>query len=64
MNTQLQHPTLRPTPRAPKKVRHYVMAYRCPRCDTYGYFAGDFVGVEEAVHGCGQSVKVMSPEME
>ncbi len=47
-----------------KKAKKYIMAYKCPRCLKTGYFNRDFIGTEETIHGCGQVVKVMSPEME
>lgn len=44
-------------PRRPKRVRHYVVAYQCTRCDRWGYLE-DFTGEQETFCSCGQSICV------
>lgn len=56
MNLQVQTP-IQARPRPPKRVRHYVVAFKCPSCDRYGYL-DDFSGEKETRCGCGQQILV------
>lgn len=44
-------------PPPPSRIRHYVVAYQCPRCEHRAWLE-DFTGSREITCQCGQSISV------